>query len=419
MTDGGFGRVAPYLYGAVVLAVAVLFFLSFGTFLSPFLLFWVLVGVTMPLRGTTGHTALILVSATLTLLWILDTTGFLLAPFALALVLAYILDPLVDRLASGRIGRSAAIGLLAVPVVAGLVVLIVVGIPAMAGQTAELIDRVPGAVDRFATWLEGWEGRILNMDIPLVDESDVVAQVRAVDGESVMAFLRDRYEVILQGAWSGVLGLGRGLGSVFSVLGYVVLTPVLTFYLLRDYDGIVARAGELIPLGRRDGVVDFAKAYDSDLAAYLRGQFTVALIVGTLTAVGLLVLQFPYALLIGATVAVLGLVPYVGLLLSLIPAVIIAVLSGDPGTALIKVAVVFVVAQGLEGAVISPRIVGDSVGLHPVWVVLALSVGGFFLGFLGLLIGVPVAVGIKLLLIRGIARYRESKLFLGPAPEST
>ncbi len=418
MTDPGFGRMTPYLYGAVVLAVAVVFLLSFGSFLSPFLLFWVLVAVTMPIRGTPGHTALILVSGVLTLLWVLDTTGFLLAPFALALVLAYVLDPLVDRLSSGRLSRTAAIGLLALPLVGGLALLFLFGLPAMARQTAELIEGVPGAVERLTGWIEGWEGRILATDLPFIDESVLVEQVRAIDGESVMAFLRERYEVILAGAWTGVLGLGRGLGSVFSVLGYVVLTPVLTFYLLRDYDRVVARLGDLIPVQRRPGVIEFAKQYDHDLAAYLRGQFTVALMVGAITAIGLLLLRFPYAFLLGTTVAVLGLIPYAGLVLSLIPAVIIALLSGDPGMALIKVAVVFAAAQGLEGAVISPRIVGESVGLHPVWVVLALSVGGFFLGFLGLLIGVPVAVGVKLLVIRGVARYRESGLFLGPASEA-
>lgn len=409
----------PYLYGAIVLAVAVLFFLSFGSFLSPFILFWVLVGITTPLRGTAGHTALIVVSAALTLLWILDTTGFLLAPFALALVLAYILDPLVDRLSAGRLGRSTAIGLIALPVVGGLAALILIGFPAMARQTADLIEGVPFAVSRFTGWIQGLEGRLLNTDLPFLDEVVLVEQLQAIDGESVMAFLRERYEVILQTTWSGVLGLGRGLGSVFSVLGYVVLTPVLTFYLLRDYDAVVRRAGDLVPMARRPGVFAFAKEYDSNLAAYLRGQFTVALIVGALTAAGLLLLQFPYAFLIGTTVAVLGLIPYAGLILSLIPAAAVAVLSGDPGTALIKVAVVFAVAQGLEGAVISPRIVGESVGLHPVWVVLALSVGGFFLGFLGLLIGVPIAVGVKLLLVRGIGRYRESQLFLGEASETS
>ena len=114
---------------------------------------------------------------------------------------------------------------------------------------------------------------------------------------------------------------------------------------------------------------------------------------------------------LGVTVAVLGVVPYLGLVVSLIPAIILALISDSVGVSLLKVAIVYGVAQGLEGAVISPRIVGESVGLHPVWILLALALGGFYFGFVGLLIGVPIAVAIKLLLKRGVERYRRSALY--------
>ncbi|HSR41486.1 MAG TPA: AI-2E family transporter, partial [Longimicrobiales bacterium] len=170
---------------------------------------------------------------------------------------------------------------------------------------------------------------------------------------------------------------------------------------------------ELIPRERRDAVVSFISSYDDLLSRYLRGQITVALIVGTITGLGLWIARFPYAFLIGAVVAVFSVVPYLGLLLSLIPAVIVALLSGDVLASLAKVAVVYGIAQGLEGSLISPKIVGDSVGLHPVWVVLALAVGGFFFGFVGLLIAVPVAVGVKLAVVRGLERYESSELYGG------
>jgi predicted PurR-regulated permease PerM len=191
----------------------------------------------------------------------------------------------------------------------------------------------------------------------------------------------------------------------------VVLTPVLSFYLLRDWDHLVARLGDLVPRGRREAVFGFAREYDDLLARYLRGQVLVALTVGSITTLGFWLTGFPYALLMGVLVAVFGIVPYLGLALSLLPALIIAFTSGDVALSLLKVAGVFAVAQGLEGAVISPRIVGDSVGLHPVWVVLALAVGGFYFGFAGLLLGVPGAVGVKLLVVRAIARYRASRLY--------
>ena len=124
-----------------------------------------------------------------------------------------------------------------------------------------------------------------------------------------------------------------------------------------------------------------------------------------------MIVGFPYAFVLGVTVAVLGVVPYLGVVVSLIPAVILALVSEDIGMSLLKVGVVYGVAQGLESAVLSPRIVGESVGLHPVWILLALSLGGFFFGFVGLLIGVPLAVAVKLLLVRTLERYRDSALY--------
>ena len=156
-----------------------------------------------------------------------------------------------------------------------------------------------------------------------------------------------------------------------------------------------------------------AREYDRLLSRYLRGQITVALMMGVITTLGLLIFRFPNALLLGVLVAVFSVVPYLGLILSLIPALFIALVSGNVGFSLLTIAIVYGGSQVLEGAVISPRIVGESVGLHPVWVVLALAVSGFFLGFVGLLIAVPLAVGVKLVAVRGAERYRESDLFRG------
>jgi predicted PurR-regulated permease PerM len=351
--------------------------------------------------------------AVLTAFWLLHTTGFLLAPFVLALVLAYVLDPLVDRMTTRRLSRSVAIVLLTLPVLALLAVAVLFGIPALGTQAGQLIADTPEFLTRVAGWLEAlWQG-LQRVDLPLIEEETLLERLRSVDSAAVVAFLEERQTVIWENLWTGILGLGRGVGSVVSILGYVVLTPVLTFYLLRDYDRIVERVGELLPRGSREGIVALAGEYDRLLSRYLRGQVTVALIIGGLTAVGLWIAQFPHALLLAVLVAVFGVVPYLGLVLSLIPALFIALVSGSVVVSLLKIAVVYGVAQALEGTVISPRIVGESVGLHPVWVVLALVVGGFAFGFVGLLIGVPLAVGIKLLVVRGVERYQASELYTG------
>ena len=389
---------------AVLILVAAFFLYSLRSVLNPFVLYWVLVGLLIPFRGVRGHAWIVGLATALTLLWALSTAGSLLAPFFLAFVLAYALDPVVDRVSAfRRISRSVAILLLAVPVAAAGTAVLAVGVPALIRQALAMAAEAPRVL---AALEETVLGRV---DLPLLD-------LKAVDGQAVADFLQSRLAGIAQGVQAAVLGLGRGIASMVTVAGYLVLTPVLGFYLLRDYDEIVARAGALLPARVRDRAVEFLVEYDALLSRYLRGQVLVALIVGGITGLGLLVAGIPYSLLLGSVVAVLGVVPYLGVILSLIPAVLIALVMPEPGVALIKVAVVYAVAQGLEGAVVSPRIVGDSVGLHPVWILLALSLGGFVFGFAGLLIGVPLAVGVKLLLARGLARYRVSALFREESP---
>ncbi|RMH20199.1 MAG: AI-2E family transporter [Gemmatimonadetes bacterium] len=398
------------LAGLAVLALG-LYLTSLRGLLSPFLLYWVVVALLLPFRGRPGHALLVGVATVLGLVWLLATTGFLVAPFVLGLLLAYMLDPLVDRIQARGVGRSLAILILIAPVGAAVLGGVLFGVPAVAGEVQRVIDASPLLLDRFAAFVgraAEWLDRV-----PGVDSDALVERLQAIRPEDVVGYLRERHREITQGLVSGIVGVGRGLSSLVSVVGYVFLAPVLAFYLLRDYDGIVARARALVPRPKEEAVVSFAREYDYLLSRYLRGQLTVALLLGVLTAVGLFLVGFPYALLLGSLVGVLSLVPYLGLALSLIPAVAIALMSGDVLWSLIKLAGVFGVTQVLEGTVISPRIVGESVGLHPVWVVLALSIGGFFLGFAGFLLAVPVAVGVKLLVQRGVVRYTQSSLYRG------
>lgn len=407
-TDGPW-RIAQ----AAVLVLAGGFFLySLRGLLNPFLLYCVFIALLIPFRGVRGHALMVTVATVLAALWVLDTAGSLLAPFFLAFVLAYILDPVADRIsAHPRIGRTLAIFLLLVPFLAAGGLAIVFAVPEIVQQVRALIGETPRALNTFTTWLYGLTPSTLGFDIPFLDEAALLARVQSIDGQMVTDFLESRRADLTQRAWATVLGLGRGFGTLATVLGYLVLTPVLMFYLLRDYDRIVARVGRLIPGRIRPGATSFLRDYDELLSRYLRGQVSASLLTGAVTWLGLLIVGFPYAFLLGATVAVLGVVPYLGVAVSLIPAFVLALVSDAIGLSLIKVVAVYGVAQALESTVISPRIVGESVGLHPVWIVLSLSLGGFFFGFAGLLIGVPLAVGVKLLLGRGLERYRNSELY--------
>ena len=397
---------------AVVLILGVFLFETLSI-LNPLLLFILLTAALMPFRGREGHSTLIVIAATLTFLWLLEEVGHLLAPFALAAVLAYILDPMVDRFTKRGLSRSLAVVVLIIPAVGVLATLVLVVVPAAFGELVAALRAAPLLLERLSGWIESAQVRLLTVDVPFFDGGEIVEQLRAIDEESVMAFLEERQSALAESVWDGVLGLGRGLGSFFAVLGYVVLTPVLSYYLIRDWDLIVARMIRLVPPRSRDDFVGFFSEVDRLVSGYLRGQVLVAATIGTLTGVGLEIARFPYGATIGVVVGIFSLVPYVGLVISLIPAIFIALVSGHVGLSLLKLGVVFGIVQVADATVITPRIVGSSVGIHPVWVVLALSVGGYFFGVVGLLVGVPAAAIFKMLITMGMERYEMSVFYRG------
>ncbi len=411
--------------GASIVLFGFLLYLLRET-LNPFLIFIALLMAMLPLKDTRFFWPVVGSALGLTLFWLFSELGSLIAPFILGLVAAYVLNPAVDFLArlrpisrldsegaGGGTSRTVAILALALPLLTAIVALFIWAIPALVREMNELLGRVPEILGSLAAALRSLEAALMRMRIPGLGTAEWVETLRTLD-EDFVAFLQARSATLTRGAWQGILGLGRGIGTLFSILGYVVLTPVIAFYLMRDYRRLAGAIDSLIPADRAS-VRSFFIAYDKLLSSYMRGQVMVALLIGFLTGVGLWVAQFPYAFLLGVITAVFGLVPYLGLVLSLIPALAIALTSGAVGISLLKVAVVYGVTQGLEGAVISPRVLGGSTGLHPVWILLALALGGFFFGFVGLLIAVPAAVGLKLLVSQSLERYRRSVFFQTPA----
>ena len=406
-----------WVHGVAVLVVLALFLYELGGVLSPLVLFLALAALMIPYSGSAFHRLVLLTAATLVALWMLKDLGTLLAPFVLAFVLAYVLDPVVDRLVALRVPRGLAILVLALPVLAALALLIFLGIPLLTDQVQSLIRQAPQAVEQLAAWIENAQASLLVADIPFIDEEALSAQLRSLSPASITAYLEQQQTALGRRAWEAVLGLGRGIGTVFTIIGYLVLTPVLTFYLLRDWDRIMARLRSYIPRRRKSRWTAFFRDYDHLLSRYLRGQLLAAAIVGVLTWIGLWIAGFPYPGLVGAVAGVFNIVPYLGLVVSLVPALLIAILSGAFLENILRLAIVFGIVQMLDGNVIGPRIVGESVGLHPVWVMLAVAVGGFFYGFVGLLVAIPGAILAKLLLEAGLERYRRSELFLGGTGE--
>lgn len=418
---GGPGSPAwPITYGALVVLAAGALFFSMRSVLSPLVLFPVLMLLLYPFAGDRRHRVAVIATTLVFLLWMLSTLGGLLTPFLLAAGLAYILDPLADRLQKRGVPRAIAILLLALPALAILAVVAVLGIPALLREIDQLIDQVPAAVERVGMWVATLDQRLARVDIPLIEEEQLIAQVQAaLDPDRVVAFVEARQGDILQNVWGTLLGVGRGFGVVAGILGYVVLTPVLLFYLLRDWDRITAGLASLMPAPRREGWVAFAREYDRLLARFLRGQLLAAAIVGVLTWVGLWIAGFPQSGLVGAIAGIFNIVPYLGLIVSVVPVILIAIISGNVGALLLKAGIVFAIVQFIDGSVTGPRIVGESVGIHPVWVIFGLAVAGFAFGFAGLLLAMPAAVLVKLLLREGIARWKTSRMYRGESSVET
>lgn len=396
------------LYPAALIAVFGFFLYSVRAVLFPPVLFLLFLLLVAPLYGSRLYLPLVLGGAGVFLLWLLHALGFLLAPFVLALIIAYVLDPVVDWLERRRLRRPIAIGALALPVIGIVLLVVLVGVPALAREVASLTAAVlPSSLDAFTEWLERLRGGIVALGIPGIHEQSV-PHVREIDAERIVRYLAERRELIGRRIWEAVLGVGRGIGFLLTLIGYAVLTPVLSYYLLRDYDRLKAWVVGLIPGERRAHWLEFGAEYDGLLSRYLRGQLLVAASVGILTYLGFMLVGFPQALLLGAIAGLFNLVPYLGLWASLLPALGIAFASGSVVLSLLKVAVVFGIVQTIDAAVLSPVIVGGSVGLHPVWVVLALAVFGSFFGFIGLLLAVPLALLLKVALSRAHALYRRS-----------
>lgn len=407
-TGAASARPSHWLYGVALLGLFAAVVLAVRPVLSPFVLYALFLYLVWPRLDAVLYGRLAAAATGLMGLWLLEVTGLLLAPFLLALLLAYVLDPVVDALQT-RMPRPAAIGLLALPVLGVLAFVIFVLAPAVGHQLTQFISNVPDYVDAVEGWVDGVRAWVLGLGIQGLTEQTVPG-LQDVDAQAVVEYLRERRERLTREGMGAVLGIGRGVGTVLAVLGYLVLLPILTYYLLRDWDRIRERIVELVPPAHRPAVIDFAGEYDRLLNRYLRGQLLLATVVGLMIGVGFWVVGFPYPLLLGLIAGVFNVVPYVGLVISLVAAVVIAVFSGTVLTSLLKVAVVYGVEQVAEG-VVAPRIVGDSVGLHPVWVLLALTLFGFFFGFVGLLIAVPAAVLVKLVVTSALRRYRRSGWF--------
>jgi predicted PurR-regulated permease PerM len=326
-----------------------------------------------------------------------------LTPFLLSALLAYLGDPLVDRLE--KLGTSRAIGVVmvfAVMLMAAIGTLLVL-IPALEHQIVVIIAKTPQALDWIQTWLlprlSRQFGVTLSIDIETLKQS-------------LVAHWQELGTVVRQ----LVMHIGRSSQVVLGWLSFVFLVPVVTFYLLRDWDLLVRHLRDLLPRRIEPRVALIAHEIDAVLAEFLRGQLTVMLALAVIYTSGLWLVGLDLAFAIGMVAGLVSFVPYLGVIVGVLLAGIAALLQFGDVWHLLAVAAVFGVGQVLEGMVLSPLLVGDRIGLHPVAVIFAVMAGGQLFGFFGVLVALPVAAAIVVLLRHSHDEYLRSGLYDAGAP---
>jgi predicted PurR-regulated permease PerM len=328
------------------------------------------------------------------LLWLLSD---ILLPFVAGLALAYLQTPLADRLERLGMSRTLAALLIVGFVVLTFVLLALLLVPILVEQAAALIGDIPSYVARLQALLSDpgppWLRQLLNGG----DAGKTMSQVMS-QGAGYMTTL-------MQSVWAG----GKALASFISVL---VITPVVTFYLICDWHEMVAILDGWVPPQNRETVHRLVGEIDAAISGFLRGQAGVCLVVGIYYAVALSLVGLKFGLLIGLTAGVLTFLPYIGSMTGLLIAVSVAVGQFWPNWVSIAIVIgIFLVGQFVEGNVLGPKLVGDRVGLHPVWLIFAMLAFGYLLGFVGLLIAVPLAAAIGVLFRFGLSRYYASPFY--------
>ncbi len=329
----------------------------------------------------------------LLMLWFL---GNVLLPFIVGGAIAYFLDPLADRLERMGLSRVAATTLISLIALVLVILLVLAVIPTLFSQLTALVNAAPDIAKRL-------QGFLLERFPELADRTSTIRQTLAEIGAAIQA----RGGQLAQSIISSALG-------VISVVVFIVVVPVVAFYLLLDWDKMLARIDAMLPRDHAPAVRRLARETDAVLAGFVRGQVSVCLALGTFYAVALMLAGLQFGLIVGAIAGAITFIPYVGSIIGGALAVGLALFQfwGD-WMQIGIIAAIFAVGQFVEGNILTPNLVGKSVGLHPVWLLLALSAFGSVFGFVGLLVAVPVAAAIGVFTRFGVEQYHASLLYQG------
>ena len=327
------------------------------------------------------------------LLWGLGTV---ILPFLVGGAVAYFLDPVADRLQRLGLSRTAATAVISIIALLAFTLLALLIVPMLVRQLVQLVNSAPTIFGELQSFL--------TEKFPhLMDKESVVRDTLGALGKTIQS----RGGELASGLLSSAL-------SVINAVVFIVVVPVVAFYLLLDWDNMVAKIDDWVPLDHRDHIRAIARDIDRVLAGFVRGQVSVCLILGTFYSVALMVAGLQLGLIVGAIAGLVTFIPYVGALIGGALAIGLALYQfWGEWLQIAVIAGIFVVGQFLEGNIITPRLMGKSVGLHPVWLLFALSAFGTVFGFVGMLVAVPVAAAIGVVARFGIGQYKTSPLYQG------
>lgn len=322
-----------------------------------------------------------------------------LMPFVAGIIIGYLLDPLASRFERIGLNRTLATFLVMLLVATIIIPAIVLIISMLDNQISIFINAAPQYVTSLLKRLE-----------PLLIEAE--KRFPDINIASTKEYIKSNMPNNLKVIGKIIRSLITGGAAIVNVLSLLLITPVVAFYMLRDWKKFVTKVNSLLPRKSKESIEKQASEIDRTLSGFLRGQFSVCIILGTFYAVGLHLVGLELGLLVGFIAGIISFIPYVGSISGFIISMILAFAQFTTPMPIINVVIVFAVGQFLEGNILTPKLVGDSVGLGPVWVMFALLAGGALLGFLGLMIAVPVAAIIGVLLRHAIDNYKQSNLYL-------
>jgi predicted PurR-regulated permease PerM len=327
--------------------------------------------------------------------------SYILLPFIAGMALAYFLDPVADRMQKAGFSRLWATVVILLAFVVLLVLGLMIIVPVLTNQFADLMKNMPDYIGRL-------QGLVTSFDPAWIEHTLGVSPGQ----------LKDGLNSLMTGAIGFLTGLFKSLWSsglaIINIISLFVVAPVVAFYMLLDWDRMVATVDSWVPREHVETVRAIAREIDRSIAGFVRGQGTLCLILGVYYALGLTVVGLNFGLLIGLLAGLISFIPYVGSLTGLILAIGVAFVQFWPDWMWVAaVAGVFFVGQFIEGNVLQPKLVGKSVGVHPVWLMFALLAFGALFGFVGLLVAVPCAAAIAVIMRFALARYKQSPLYQG------